>query len=293
MRKLQYVGKGKKRVSMAVMAAMLIVGMTACGSTAETNVEQSVQDTLEYVGTENAEASGEGITELSAAEQPEGMQVPDAMLQGDRYIGEITAIDGNTITVEAVSMGRNAGNMPEGEVPDGMPSGEKPTGEAPDGMANGEKPTGEAPDGMTAGEKPIGEATDGIANGEKPTGEASDGMANGEKPAGEAPDGMANGEIPAGEKQTGEAPDGMNFADMERETMTIEVTDDVTITIDGEEATLVDLQIGDSIMFTMDGDAVTEISVGTVETDMKERPQQETPMEAQKDAPKDAQKDAE
>ena len=106
---------------------------------------------------------------------------------------------------------------------------EKP--EAP----NGEAPTGEAP------------------SGEKPNGQTSDG--NGSAP---------NGEAPNGQKPEKDMLDEMTLT-LSGDTMTITVNDDTIITIDGEDATLDELQVGDTVSFFLDGETVTSLSVGMPE----------------------------
>lgn len=49
------------------------------------------------------------------------------------------------------------------------------------------------------------------------------------------------------------------------DTMTITVNDDTIITIDGEDATLDELQVGDTVSFFLDGEIVTSLSVGMPE----------------------------
>lgn len=247
MRKYEYVKKGKKRASMAVMAALLAIGMTACGSAPGTDDTQEVLETLEASDqniadtetTEQANGSLEGQagTQQSQAEQP----LEEMLQEGNQYFGEITAIDGNTITVEAFSVNRNGGERPEG-----MNPGEKPAGEAPEDAGTGEKPEGEAPESAGTGEKPEGEVPEEVGTEEKPAGEMPDGAGTGEQPG-------------------GKAPGNMDSADITREIMTIEVTEETTITVEGETAELSSLQVGDSILFTMDGDAVVNISAGMQE----------------------------
>ena len=50
------------------------------------------------------------------------------------------------------------------------------------------------------------------------------------------------------------------------DTMTITVNDDTIITIDGEDATLDELQVGDTVSFFLDGETVTSLSVGMPES---------------------------
>ena len=103
------------------------------------------------------------------------------------------------------------------------------------GAPNGEAPTGEAP------------------SGEKPNGQTSDG--NGSAP---------NGEAPNGQKPEKDMLDEMTLT-LSGDTMTITVNDDTIITIDGEDATLDELQVGDTVSFFLDGEIVTSLSVGMPE----------------------------
>lgn len=146
----------------------------------------------------------------------------------EAYLGQITAIDGNVISIALAEKPE----APEGEAPvDEAPSGEKPDGQAP----SGEAPTGEAP----TGEKPDGQAPDG----------------NG---------GAPNGEAPNGQKPEKDMLDEMTLI-LSGDTMTITVNDDTIITIDGEDATLDELQVGDTVSFFLDGEIVTSLSVGMPE----------------------------
>ena len=143
----------------------------------------------------------------------------------ESYLGQITAIDGNVISIALA-------DKPE------APNGEAPTGEAP----SGEKPDGQAPDG-----------NGGAPNGEAPNGQAPDG--NGSAP---------NGEAPNGQKPEKDMLDEMTLT-LSGDTMTITVNDDTIITIDGEDATLDELQVGDTVSFFLDGEIVTSLSVGMPE----------------------------
>lgn len=144
----------------------------------------------------------------------------------ESYLGQITAIDGNVISIALAE-------KPE------APNGEAPTGEAP----SGEKPDGQAPDG-----------NGGAPNGEAPNGQAPDG--NGSAP---------NGEAPNGQKPEKDMLDEMTLT-LSGDTMTITVNDDTIITIDGEDATLDELQVGDTVSFFLDGEIVTSLSVGMPES---------------------------
>lgn len=115
-----------------------------------------------------------------------------------------------------------------------------------------EAPNGEAP----TGEKPDGQAPDG--NGGAPNGEAP----NGQTPDGNG--GAPNGEAPNGQKPEKDMLDEMTLT-LSGDTMTITVNDDTIITIDGEDATLDELQVGDTVSFFLDGEIVTSLSVGMPE----------------------------
>ncbi len=177
-----------------------------------------------------------------SAEQKETIAPESTTESGEEkvesYLGQITAIDGNVISIALAE---------KPETPDGeTPTGEKSDGQAPDG--NGGTPNGEAP----AGEVPSGEKSDAQApDGEKPTGESSD-----------------------GQKPEKDMLDEMTLT-LSGDTMTITVNDDTIITIDGEDATLDELQVGDTVSFFLDGEVVTSLSVGMPEpTQSKQAPEQ-------------------
>lgn len=90
---------------------------------------------------------------------------------------------------------------------------------------------------------------------------------SGEKPNGQTPDGNGgapNGEAPNGQKPKKDMLDEMTLT-LSGDTMTITVNDDTIITIDGEDATLDELQVGDTVSFFLDGEIVTSLSVGMPE----------------------------
>lgn len=90
---------------------------------------------------------------------------------------------------------------------------------------------------------------------------------SGEKPNGQTPDGNGgapNGEAPNGQKPEKDMLDEMTLT-LSGDTMTITVNDDTIITIDGEDATLDELQVGDTVSFFLDGETVTSLSVGMPE----------------------------
>ena len=155
---------------------------------------------------------------------------------GTTLLGQITAIDGDQITlaIGTENQGGGSGNMPEasGEVPSGDGSGTMPSGEVPSGDASGSMPSGQ-PSGDASGTKPE-------TSGEVPSGDAS-GMNGG---------GMGGGLTLTGEEQT------------------ITVSDSTVITIEGTDedttGSVSDLAVDDIISVTMSGDTVTAITVRNV-----------------------------
>ncbi len=178
----------KKSISMFVITILLVFGLTACQKTDNINTD--------------------GIDVISG-----------------NYMGEITAIDGNVLTVNMMGGGMTRPEKVEGEAFKGeLPEGFKP-GEMPEGFE-----AGKMPEGFEAGEMPEGFE------------------------AGETPEGFKPGEMPEGMPEMGELP--------KIETIEIEVSENTNITIDGESGTVSDLKVGDFIQITMDGETVTDIAVG-------------------------------
>ena len=113
------------KVMCAVLtAAMVMTGFTACGGTTSAGTESAASEAAEQKET----IAPESTTEQSTLEKSEE--------KVESYLGQITAIDGNVISIALAE-------KPE------APDEEAPTGDKPDGPApDGEKPTGEAPDGQ-------------------------------------------------------------------------------------------------------------------------------------------------
>lgn len=110
--------KTKKYMGILLVIAMLISGLTACKST------------------EDAEQGANDATEV--------------MIQESHYMGEITEMEGNQITVNVMGGGRFGGDrMPEGEAPEGFNPEEMPS-EMPEGFEAGERPEGKPADGERA-----------------------------------------------------------------------------------------------------------------------------------------------
>ena len=171
------------KVMCAVLtAAMVMTGFTACGgSTTASAASTEASENKETIAPESTTESTE-----SGEEKVES------------YLGQITAIDGNVISIALA---------------------EKP--EAP----NGEAPTGETDEGLLEHNKDLVAFLDGQAE---------------------------------------DMLDEMTLT-LSGDTMTITVNDDTIITIDGEDATLDELQVGDTVSFFLDGEIVTSLSVGMPE----------------------------
>lgn len=109
----------------ALTAAMVMTGFTACGGTTSAGTESAASESAEQKET----IAPESTTEQSALEKSEE--------KVESYLGQITAIDGNVISIALAE---------KPEAPDGeAPAGEVPSGEAPDGQ----KPEKDMLDEMT------------------------------------------------------------------------------------------------------------------------------------------------
>ena len=119
------------KVMCAVLtAAMVMTGFTACGGTTSAGTESAASESAEQKET----IAPESTTEQSTVEENAATESGEEKVES--YLGQITAIDGNVISIALAE---------KPEAPDGeAPTGEKPDGEAP----AGEVPSGEAPDGQ-------------------------------------------------------------------------------------------------------------------------------------------------
>lgn len=192
----------KKQAISAVLAAALLLSVTACGKT-------------------ESEA-----TSLST-------------LAGQTFTGTVSAVSGKELSLETETSGtvdipisedtvfERARPEMGGEAPGGETPPEKPDGAASDGQTPPEKPDGETSDGETPPEQPDGAATDGQTPPEKPDGETADG--------GTAPDAVAG----ATGQSTGESgqPETLTYEDVTvGDTVTVKVGEDgvaATITLPG------------------------------------------------------------
>ena len=214
------------QVNTKVMCAVLAAAMVMTGFTACGGTTSAGTESAASESAEQEETiAPEGTTEQSTVEQSTETESGEEKVES--YLGQITAIDGNVISIALAE---------KPETPDGeIPTGEKSDGQAPDG------------NGGTLMEKHLlvryqwGKSDAQAPDGEKPTGEASD-----------------------GQKPEKDMLDEMTLT-LSGNTMTITVNDDTIITIDGEDATLDELQVGDTVSFFLDGETVTSLSVGMPE----------------------------
>lgn len=111
------------RVMCAVLtAAMVMTGFTACGGTSSASTASS-----ESAAEEKETLAPESTTEQSTIEQT-AEAAKENEEKVETYLGQITAIDGNVISVALAGKPE----APDGEAPKGeAPRGDKPTDEAP------------------------------------------------------------------------------------------------------------------------------------------------------------------
>lgn len=144
----------KKQITSAVMAAALLLSVTACGKTESEAASLSTLAGQTFTGTVSAVSA----EELALDTETSGtLTIP---LSGD--------------TVFERAQPEIGGGAPGGGAADGETPPEKPDGESTDGETPPAEPDGEAADGETPPEKPGGEAADGQTPPEKPDGESTD-----------------------------------------------------------------------------------------------------------------------
>lgn len=190
MKKSNLVKRNMKTLGALMMVATMAVGMTACGGKEDDN---TTLVTFEPAPTESSQ-------------EVEGTPETNPIGEEASFIGQITAIEDNTIV------------LVKGEQPPMPEGGEQPI-----------KPEG--------GEQPI-----------RPEG--------GEEPT-DKPDG---GQMIENPEIGGEAPEMP--ADFTGETMTITITEDTSIIVNGEKATVAELAVDNIVSVVMDGDSVNSITVG-------------------------------
>ncbi len=229
----------KKKVMALLMVSTLTlaVGLTGCSSS-------------------TASSSSSVSTEASSEEGSE---------EAESAYGQITAIDGDTITLTSQgAFGGQGGEAPNGEMPEGeAPVGNGEAPEKPDGeseSADGETPEKpEDADNSDSDDTAADDASEENADDADSSDDTEDGEDTEEAP--EMPDGES-GEAPDGEMPEGEAPDdlpeggeGEGQPGGMGEEITITVTDSTSYTAeDGSEITLDDLSVEDYITVTYDSD---------------------------------------
>lgn len=212
--------RNKKAAALGCTALLITAMMTGCATNGSGN--STTSQTGESTSSQTTQAQQDSSQAESSSSAVDNGQETNAQY------GSVTAVDGNTITVDSGTLNTAA--------PGDMPGGEMPNGEAPSGdKADGEAQNGEAP----SGDKPYGEAP------------------NGEAPSGDKPDGMTGG--------NGGFGGGSTFT-ASGESMTFNVTDDTEITVEflqgSSEGTIDDIAVGSVIEFELDADGnATRITV--------------------------------
>ncbi|MCD8342528.1 MAG: hypothetical protein LUC87_10380 [Clostridiales bacterium] len=236
-----------KRFTALFCALALALSLAACGSS---DVSQSA-------------------TEEASSSQTEAESDQD--YSGSTVTGQVTAIDGATVTLQLGELTESEG-FGGGEMPNGEGGGEMPSGDADGSGTTPEMPDGEMPSGDADGSGTVPEMPDG----EMPSGDFDGSGTVPEMPDGEMPSGDFDGsgttpEMPDGESGDfdGEMPDGSfggagSFTAGE-DTLEVDLTD-VTISLsDGSEGSASDLAVDDILQITFDEDgAISSVTVVTV-----------------------------
>ncbi|MCD7920737.1 MAG: hypothetical protein LUG45_11855 [Clostridiales bacterium] len=234
-----------KRFTALFCALALALSLAACGgSTTDQSSEESGS---------SLQAEVEAVTEYS----------------NTTVTGQITAIDGATVTLQlgelAESEGFGGGELPDddgGEMPGGDADGSGTMPEMSDGEGGGEMPGGDADGSGTTPEMPDGEGGE-MADGSGTMPEMPDSaggeMADGSGTTPEMPDGEGGGMTGGGSGDMGGM--GSSFTAGE-DTLEVDLTD-VTVTLsDGSEGSASDLAVDDILQITFDEDG--EVSSVTV-----------------------------
>ena len=167
--------------------------------------------------------------------------------QETAYMGMITEVGKDTITVSVMGGGQFFGGMQGGQMPGGFGGGQMP-----EGFGGGQLPEGFEP----------GQLPEGFGSGQLPEGFGGGQMPGRERPEGQKPEGFDSSQLPEG-FTGGQMPGGFGGQMFGGgETMTLKVTKSTDITVNNEKAKIKDLQVGDMIQFLMNGDKVTAITVG-------------------------------
>lgn len=197
--------KWKKLVTLGCVVVMTVSSVTACGS--NTTENQTVE------ATEQSEEN-----------------------QRDSVIVQVTAVDGDQITVDVGTLTTASADTSGNGAPGGDNSGNGVPGDAP---------SGDAPGGDNSGNGAPGEA---------PSGEAP----GGEAPSGDAPGGDDSGNgAPSGDAPSGQMPGGSRF-EASGESITFTLTDDTAITLEylqgSGEGNADDIAVGSVLEVVLDED---------------------------------------
>lgn len=197
----------KKQTTAAVMAAALLVSVTACGKTESEATSLSTLAGQTLTGTVSAVSAEELALDTEASGTVTIPLSEDTVFQRDQP-----------------GMG---GGAPGGETPP-----EKPDGESTDSETPPEKPEGDSTDSGTPPAASGEGTTDGGTPPEKPDGESTDGETPPEKPDGETPP-----EAPGGATPENGQPETLTYEDVAvGDTVTVEVGEDgiaSTVTLAG------------------------------------------------------------
>ena len=202
----------KKQITSAVMAAALLLSVTACGKTESEAASLSTLAGQTFTGTVSAVSAEELSLDTEAS-------------------GTVT-IPLSEDTVFERAQPEMGGGAAGGETPP-----EKPDGESSDGETPPEKPEGKSSDGETPPEKPEGDSTDSgtppAASGEGTT----DSGTPPEKPDDAASDGQTPPDAPDGATPENGQPETLTYEDIVvGDTVTVEVGEDgvaSTVTLSG------------------------------------------------------------
>ena len=141
--------RNKKAAALGCTALLITAMMTGCATNGSGN--STTSQTGESTSSQTTQAQQDSSQAESSSSAVDNGQETNAQY------GSVTAVDGNTITVDSGTLNTAApGDMPGGE----MPSGDKPEGEAP---------SGDKPDGMPGGNGGFGGGSTFTASGESMT----------------------------------------------------------------------------------------------------------------------------
>jgi len=155
----------KKKIVMICTAAVVfaLVGCSGSKGKDASDMDTTSKDAKSVEATQEEDLSKSDASKIGENDSKPSETSKDGQDGGtdqrpdmsDMALGQITAIDGDTITLTLGEM--NIGEAPSGEAPSGeAPSGEAPSGEVPSGEApSGEKPSAGGPGKEVNGEVPF------------------------------------------------------------------------------------------------------------------------------------------